>query len=298
MNPWVKRSGWTLLGVLVLAAATVVGGRYLGDRKRARVVDVPVQPVAWAIDTAGLERGRYLFQSRGCTDCHGTDGGGKEFINDGNGMRIHGPNITLGGPVTAYTPENWVRLIRHGVKSNGRPAFLMPSEDYARWTDQDVAAVVGYVRNLPIRIGGKTVIELPLNVKILYGFGAIQDAYEKIDHSLPPAQPVPAAVSPEHGAYVAAMCIGCHGPGLAGGEIPGAPPNWPAATNITSDAQSSMARYPDSASFVQMLRSGKRPDGTAIQVMPFASLRELNDVDAKALHAYLVTVPARPTGDR
>ena len=234
----------------------------------------------------------------GCTDCHGTDGGGKEFINDGNGMRIHGPNITLGGPVTAYTPENWVRLIRHGVKSNGRPAFLMPSEDYARWTDQDVAAVVGYVRNLPIRIGGKTVVELPLSVKILYGFGAIQDAYEKIDHTLPPAQPIPAAVSPEHGAYVATMCIGCHGPGLSGGKIPGAPPDWPAAANITSGAQSSMTRYPDATSFVQMLRSGKRPDGTAIQVMPFASLRELNDVDAKALYAYLVTVPARPTGNR
>ena len=46
------------------------------------------------------------------------------------------------------------------------------------------------------------------------------------------------------------------------------------------------------------LRSGKRPDGTAITVMPFDSLRELNDVDARAVYAYLKTVPARPFGQR
>ena len=298
MNRWVKRMLWTVLSLLLLGAVAFVGASYWGERKRERVVSVAVKPVAWAIDTAGLERGRYLYQSRGCADCHGTDGGGKEFINDGKGMRIRGPNITLGGPVTAYDPENWVRLIRHGVKKNGRPVFIMPSEDYARFTDQDVAALVGYVRNLPIRIGGPTVVELPRLVKALYGLGAIQDAFEKIDHTLPPAQPIPAAVSPAHGAYVANMCIGCHGPSLAGGKIPGGPPDWPAAANITPGKQSAMPRYPDAASFVRMLRSGKRPDGTEIRVMPFASLGELNDVDAQALYAYLGTVPARAAGER
>ena len=56
--------------------------------------------------------------------------------------------------------------------------------------------------------------------------------------------------------------------------------------------------YKDSASFVTMLRSGKRADGSGIQVMPFGALRELNDVDAQALYSYLQTVPARPSGQR
>jgi hypothetical protein len=47
-----------------------------------------------------------------------------------------------------------------------------------------------------------------------------------------------------------------------------------------------------------MLRSGKRPDGTAIQVMPFDSLSKLNDVDAQALFVYLKTVPGRAAGSR
>ena len=59
-----------------------------------------------------------------------------------------------------------------------------------------------------------------------------------------------------------------------------------------------MAAYSDAKAFVTMLRSGKRADGSAIQVMPFESLRELNDTDAYALHAFLKTVPARALGNR
>ena len=46
-----------------------------------------------------------------------------------------------------------------------------------------------------------------------------------------------------------------------------------------------------------MLRTGKRPDGTPIQVMPFESLGQLSDVDAQALHLFLTTPPgAHPAG--
>ena len=59
-----------------------------------------------------------------------------------------------------------------------------------------------------------------------------------------------------------------------------------------------MPRYPDTQAFVAMLRSGKRPDGSAIKVMPFESLRELDDTDTQALYAYLKTVPERDAGQR
>ena len=45
-----------------------------------------------------------------------------------------------------------------------------------------------------------------------------------------------------------------------------------------------------------MFRSGKRANGSAIQVMPFEALRELNDTDVAALHAYLKSLPPRPAG--
>lgn len=296
MNRWVK---WIVVAVgagAILLAGIAVVGYQMADRKMMRRVEVAVAPVPYAGDPQSLQRGKYLYESRGCAECHGADGGGKVFLDDGKGLRVAGPNITPGGVTAAYTPQDWVRTVRHGVKPGGQPLLVMPSEDYNRLTDQDLASVVAYVRSLPARQGGGAIIEFPLPVRVLYGLGAIPDAASRIKHSLPPAQAVPEAVGPQHGAYVANMCIGCHGEHLSGGRIPGGPPDWPPAANITPGANSAMARYPDPATFVAMLRSGKRPDGTPIKVMPFGSLSKLNDVDAQALYAYLKTVPPRPAG--
>lgn len=298
MKRWVKWSAAVPATGLLLIVLAALLGTQLGERKRMRHVDVAVQPVAVPDDPASLQQGRYLFMSRGCTECHGANGGGREFINDPNGMRIAGPNITPGGVVAHYQPVDWVRTIRQGVKPDGRPVFIMPSEDYNRLSDADVGALIAYLKSLPSLPGGAAVVELPIPVKVLYGFGVIPDAAATIDHSLAPAQPVAAAVTVARGAYVAGMCIGCHGAGLSGGRIPGTPPAWPAAANLTPGEGSVMGRYPDAAHFVAMLRSGKRPDGTAIAVMPFESLSQLNDTDAQAVYAYLQTLPARPHGQR
>jgi mono/diheme cytochrome c family protein len=298
MNRWVKWTVATVGVVVVLVAGAAAVGYQLAERKMTRKVEVAITTVPYATDAQWLERGKYLFESRGCVECHGANGGGRVFLDNGKGLRIAGPNITAGGVTARYQPQDWVRTLRHGVKPNGQPLMVMPSEDFNRLTDQDLASLVAYVRSLEARQGGAAVIEFPLPVRVLYGFGAIQDAAAKIDHSLPPAQPVPAAVNAQHGAYVANICIGCHGEHLSGGKIPGGPPDWPPAANITPGANSAMARYPDPAAFVAMLRSGKRPDGTAIRVMPFGSLSKLNDVDAQALYAYLKTVPPRAAGQR
>lgn len=297
MKRWIK---WTLGTAGALAAVVVlagVAGWQLGQAKMARKVDIKPYALAYSEDAQALARGKYLFESRGCVDCHGANGGGRLFASEGS-LRIAGPNITSGGVAASYQPEHWERAIRHGVNPEGRPLMVMPSEDYNRFTDADLTALVSYIRKLPPQKGGEAVVQLPLPARILYGFGAIEDAAAKIDHSLAPQQPVEEGVNVKHGAYVANMCIGCHGEHLSGGKVPGAPPTWPAAANITPGEGSAMTRYKDSAAFVAMLRSGKRPDGTPIQVMPFESLAKMSDVDAKALHAYLQTVSPRPFGTR
>lgn len=291
MKRWIKwtAGGAMLLGVLV--AATATSGLYLAEQKRNRYIDIKPRPVAYTTEAQTIERGRYLYASRGCTDCHGAQGTGREFVNDGKGTRIVGPNITPAGVVARYQPEDWNSVIRHGVKPNGRPVMVMPSEDYNRLSNEDLSALVSYLRQLPPQQGTQqAVVELPRPAWVLYGLGAIPDAAARIDHQLAPSRPVPAGVTLANGQYVANMCIGCHGATLAGGKIPGGPPDWPAAADIrprSESADSALARYPDEASFLAMLRTGKRPDGTAIQVMPFESLGQLSDTDAKALFQYL-----------
>lgn len=304
MKRWVKWTLGALGALLVAAAAAAVVGSQLAERKSQRQVRLNLQPVTWATavaapDAATLKRGKYLFNSRGCAECHGSNGAGREFINDGKGLRIAAPNISPGeGSVVArYTPEDWERTVRHGVKPDGHPVFIMPSEDYNRLTDEDTSAIISYALRLPPVPGKEAVISLPWIYKVQYGFGMIQDAAEKIDHAVPPATPHLVAATAAHGAYVANSCISCHGARLSGGKIPGSPPDWPNAANLTPGKGSAMAHYPTAQAFKAMLRSGRRPDGSAVStVMPFGSLREMNDVDVDALHAYLKTLPPRAAG--
>ncbi len=301
MNPWIRRSLLTAAGLAAFAACGLALGAWLGERKLQRHVDVSVAAVALPTDAASLERGRYLYASRGCAECHGASGAGHAVIDDGHGFLVKAPDITSGrgGVVAGYTPADWVRTIRHGVKPDGRPVMVMPSDDFARMSDADLGALVAYVTSMPPAPGEAAVVRLPALVRTLYAAGVVRDAAEKIDHAQPPAATAAHDGSLAHGAYVAQMCQGCHGAHLSGGTIPGAPPDWPPAANLTPGAHSALARYADERQFVAMLRSGKRPDGSAVSaVMPFASLRALDDADALALYRYLRTVPAMDAGQR
>jgi mono/diheme cytochrome c family protein len=300
MNKWMKRTSIGLVTLALVGVATVVGGKAAGERKLVRKIALDVAPVDVRSDPAQIEQGRYLFSTRGCADCHGAGGGGKTVMKEGK-MLVISPNITAGANsvTTAYKVEDWVRTVRHGVKPNGNPIMIMPSEDYNRLTDDDVAAVIAYVRQLPPAAGAEPVIQLPTAVKVLYAFGLVKDAAEKINHALPPSVPVAPAVSVEHGAYVANTCMGCHGARLSGGKIPGAPPTWPATANLTPGKGSIMPRYPTADVFMATLRSGHRPDGTPISpVMPFNSLKQMTDTDLLALYSYLKTLPPVEAGNR
>jgi mono/diheme cytochrome c family protein len=292
-------ASWGLGFIIIAVAAAALVGTTMADRKQERRIAVGLTAIALPDDPASIARGRYLFQTRGCTECHGDDGRGRAFINDG-AFRVTGPQIAPGArsAVAAYRVEDWIRTIRHGVDPSGRALMVMPSEDYNRMSDADLGALIAYVKTMPAVDGQERVVALPLPVRVLYGFGMIQDAAAKIDHRLPPEAAVAMATDANYGRYVANMCIGCHGAHLSGGKIPGAPPDWPAAANLTPGEASVMPRYAKLEAFAAMLKSGKRPDGSAIAVMPFESLRRLDDTEVAALHAFLGTLAPRSAGSR
>ena len=295
----IKIAAFVVVILVVLVAVAAYAAGVLADRKAQRVIVVSVARVPFQGGEDSLRRGAYLFQSRGCMECHGADGKGKAFIDDPNGLYVKSPNIASDGVAKTYNEEDWVRTIRHGIKPSGRPLLIMPSEDYNRLTDEDLAAIVAYVRSLPSTQGGPGQIKLPLIVKALYAFGVIKDAAEKIDHALPPPQPIAAAATSEYGAYVVNACIGCHGPSLSGGKIPGGPPDWPPAANLTPGSESVMPRYDTAAKFIAMMHSGRRPDGSAVSpAMPFATFKAMNETDLGAVYAYLQTLAPRAHGNR
>ncbi len=299
MKRWMKWTSFSLGFIVIAVAAAAIGGTAMADRKQERRIPVALASIPLPDDQDSLARGRYLFQTRGCTECHGTDGQGRAFINDG-AFRVTGPQIAPGSrsAVAAYRTEDWIRTIRHGVDPSGRALIVMPSEDYNRMSDADLGALIAYLKKMPAVEGLERVVALPLPVRVLYGFGAIRDAAAKIDHGLPPQATVPMAADANYGRYVANMCIGCHGEQLSGGKIPGAPPDWPAAANLTPGEGSVMPRYARLDAFSSMLKTGKRPDGSAIAVMPFESLSRLDDTEVAALHTFLATLTPRTAGSR
>ncbi|MNO05182.1 hypothetical protein D3C81_2264780 [compost metagenome] len=55
-----------------------------------------------------------------------------------------------------------------------------------------------------------------------------------------------------------------------------------------------MSRYGQASAFIEMMSSGKRPDGTQLsRVMPFDSFGRMNDTELTALYLYLAGMPRK-----
>lgn len=301
MRKALKVAGLVAAALAIAAVGAFALAVWQGERKMRRSVEVKVVPVPFVHDAASVTRGKHLFGSRGCAHCHGADGAGRVFIDEPGGMYAKAPNLTggKGSPVAEFDEGDWVRAIRHGIDPKGHALLIMPSEDYNRMDDTDFADLMAYVRSLPPQPGDGAVVRFPALAKALYGLGLIRDAAETIDHRLPPPAPVPVGATAQYGGYLAAMCAGCHGPAFSGGRIPGAPPEWPAAANLTPGAGSAMGRYATGQAFAAMMRTGLRPDGSKVStVMPFDSLGQLDDNEIDAIYAYLKTLAPRAAGNR
>jgi mono/diheme cytochrome c family protein len=248
-----------------------------------------------------LARGKYLVDHiMGCghSDCHRADfGGGAVMDNFPMGL-IYAPNITSGegGVIKDYEPVDWIRILRHGIRKDGRRALVMPSEDYVTFSDEDLGAVVAYIKSQPAVDRASPRHSLGPIARMLLATGEVTFAYDKIDHSAerPNAVPGPTA---EWGSVLIGACIGCHGGELSGGKIPGGDPSWPAPRNITPH-ETGIAGW-SFDDFNRTMREGKRPDGTDVHpLMPWQAYAGMTEDDIRALWEHLQTVPPKPEGGR
>ena len=98
--------------------------------------------------------------------------------------RLFGPNLTRGrgGLPEGFSDRDFERAIRHGVAPDGRGLFLMPSVDYAHFTEGDMADLIAYVKSVPA-VDRETV---PLRIgpvaRALLVAGKIRLSADVIDH--------------------------------------------------------------------------------------------------------------------
>jgi len=99
-----------------------------------------------------VQRGRYLFSVASCAYCHTNDGAGGAKLSGGLGT-IYTPNISSDAKagLGAWSDEQIARAIRSGVSRNGRPLYWqgMPWDHFSNWDEEDIRAIVAYLRMLP-----------------------------------------------------------------------------------------------------------------------------------------------------
>lgn len=289
-----------VVSVVVLAVA-LIGVYWRSSGLLAARVTVNEPALAISSDADAIERGKHLVLTRGCSECHGADLAGKMVVDVLPVGRIAAPNLTRGkgGLPAGFSVTDWERAIRHGVAPDGRMLVIMPIRDFAGLTDADTSDMIAYLQQLPALDREEPAIAVgPIpRLQMLIGLVPVAEARVVDQHAKHLAAMAPAA-SVEYGRYVAHTCTGCHGEHFSGGRVPGLPPSFPAAANITPDSTGGLGRWKKTDFFTAM-RYGRRPDGTNIDpFMPWAIFKQMTDTELDALWLYLQTLPPRPTGGR
>lgn len=295
-----RAAAWAIGAVVVLLVIAGCTLYILSQRRLDRTWTVAAHSVTVPTDSLALARGKHMAVAIAkCTECHHADLGGAQFIDEAPVARLYAPNLTRGkgGIGAAYTDLDWERSIRHAVRPNGDGLLFMPSLEFQWLSDEDLAALIAYLKSVPPVDREPRPNSIGPIGRALYVKGdLVLVPAEQVTHETHPA-PVPMSVSVEYGRYLVNVggCTGCHGPGLSGGKIPGTPPDWKAAANLTP---AGIGHYTEE-DFFRALREGKRPGNVPIDtLMPVRATKQMTDDEIRALWMFLKTVPSKPFGGR
>jgi mono/diheme cytochrome c family protein len=297
---WLRRVGilfGVLLTVIVLGAASVYA---MSESRLTRKYTLPTEALVATGGAESIARGAHVATAIAkCTECHASDLGGGVVIDAPAVGHVEATNLTTGrgGVLASYDDAKLERAIRHGIGADGRNLLIMPSSEYHHLSDSDVAAVIAYIRSRPAVDREHAPSTLGPVLRVMWAAGkAFPANAELIAHDAPHLKLTPVGSNEEAGRYIAANgCSGCHGETYSGGPIPGAPPEWKPAANITP---AGIGAY-TLADFRTMLREGKRPSGTVVDtLMPIRATKLMTDEEIEAVYKFLKTVPAKPYGGR
>lgn len=279
----------TLLALILISVAAVYA---ISGSRMSRTYDVPSAPVAVPDGDEAIAYGEHVATIRACNGCHGPDLGGATLIEDPMLGSIYTANLTGGdgGVLGDYSDAQLARAIRHGIGHDGKPLLVMPSQEFRVLSDEDLGALIAYLRAQP-----GVDRRLPQNSvgpmgRILYLSGQLPLLpAELIDHDAPPPPPPPRAVSAEYGGYLAVVCQGCHGPDFAGGRVPGSAPDAIPAANLTPGGE--LATW-NEADFIATIRTGTTPSGHRLdEAMPWQQFASMSDEELQAVWLYLQSLP-------
>jgi len=296
----VKWPGCVLTGLVTLSLGLVaifaaIGFYKLNERRTNPVADIRV-----AATPAQIARGERLANV--CVTCHSWNDqvvlSGSDFIAKFGFPPVgilHSPNLTPAGNISDWSDGELIRAIREGVHKNGRSLLIMPVETFGNLSDDDVQAIVAYLRAQPAT-------DRPTPTNQFNVLGALFMNLSDLRTAQPPVGSVssPPPRTSEYGKYMVDVlgCRDCHGTRLQG-KLDLGQPGPPPGPNLTR-----IVPQWTEQDFMTFFNTGVLPgSGTVPTVtlaggqtefrMPWPEFRAATtDDELRAMYAYLQSLPA------
>jgi mono/diheme cytochrome c family protein len=291
---WIGIVLGSLIGFIFVAGVVMY---FIGESRLNRTYDFPSSNITIPTDAESIEYGRHRAETL-CQGCHGPDMGGVVNFFDGGPLgTLDSANVTTGegGVGQLYTSdEDYVRAIRHGINPQGKPIFMPAVVSTAYISDDDLGAIIAYIKTLPPvdrKLNGQNFSPL---AKILLAAGMLGDLpVEVVSHDVQVTAPA-RAVTPEYGKYMIDThdCRFCHGADLNGGKHAN-PTISVISPNLTPGGE---VAFWTEEQFINTIRNGTTPGGHQLnnELMPWEEYAHMNDDELKAIYAYLQSLPKLP----
>lgn len=297
-----------VLLIIVIVVAVLAGGFALFISIRgipnygAKDPGIKIVP-----DSARIERGRILANML-CADCHmnpdtrkltGTNMDPDHKLPFGE---LHSQNITHDKTVGIgdWTDGQIIYLLRTGIKRDGQYAPPWMAK-LPNMSDEDIASIISFLRSDDPMVAADPTPDQPCKPSFFAKFLAFVafKPFPYPDHAI--AQP-DTTDKPAWGKYLVwnLDCFSCHSldyakndymtPTNSVGYLGGGNkmPEGIFSANITPDNETGIGTWTEEQ-FVKTLRFGIKPSG--VTRMPMKPYNMLSESEAKAIYAYLRTVP-------
>lgn len=285
---------WLLFvsGAITAAVSLGVGTVYLLSEQQLRDRKAIYEfGAAIPDDAASIERGRHIARTRGCFGCHGQQLQGHDFDEQWDWpKRAVAPN--LASYARLHDAQTIEAAVRQGIGAEGRELMSMPSYNFARLRDEDLAALIAFLRSAPV-------VEVPLPRPAL-GWDVRWDIARGRELSMadwvamvPPLRldPVVEPVLAE-GEYLAmTMCNECHGLDLRGESYYSGWGGGPPTPDLAI-----VAAY-DRAQFESLIETGYAPGDRKLGLMALVApdrFPSLSDSEVDSLHKFLQSLASEP----
>lgn len=291
--------------VLAIIAIVIVQVRW------TRRFEAPYPTVAASTDPGVIAHGEYLvYGAAACAYCHvpreewrKLDQGELVPLSGDHEFplpfgTVYSANLTPDRQtgIGARTDGELARVLRHGVRADGRAAFPLME---IQLSDDDLSAVLSYLRSRPAVSHAVPEHDLSLLGKTLMAF-----AIGPVGASAAAPTTSPQGATVERGRYLThhvSSCVACHtdrggdgqlvGPPFAGGqrmEHATDPTKVYVTPNLTPDPETSVIGVWDEEAFIARFRLGEQLLGTP---MPWGAYGRLVDDDLRAIYRYLRSLP-------